>query len=382
MRKHSHPGWLLLAAPILAAADAPAPAGGAHGAAPMDAQRARADELVGQVALDRAPAGLDPVLWKHQQPKQALPKPEVVALGEKLYFEAALSKDGTVACATCHDSTRSFTDRRNVSEGVADQLGRRNAPTTMNAVLLGSQFWDGRAADLTEQAKQPVLNPVEMAQPDEAAALKSLQAAGYGPEFQKVFGRAMTYDDVATAIASYETTLVFLDAPYDAFLAGDAGAIDAAAQRGFALFEGKGRCTACHQINATNPLGTDNRFHNVGVSARTQNFEGLVAEALTALDADPSMKKLDELAVGTNLSELGRFMVTRNRADIGSFRTPQLRNVGITGPYMHDGSMQTLWDVMDHYNKGGEVNPWLDGGIEPLALSDAEIDDLVAFLFP
>jgi cytochrome c peroxidase len=134
-------------------------------------------------------------------------------------------------------------------------------------------------------------------------------------------------------------------------------------------------------VNASNPLGTDNRFHNVGVSARTQDFEVLAARAVTALAQDGSTKQLDELAVGTDLSELGRFMVTQNGADIGAFRTPQIRNVGITGPYMHDGSMQTLWDVMDHYNKGGEANPWLDGGIEPLALTEAEIDDVVAFMF-
>ena len=130
-----------------------------------------------------------------------------------------------------------------------------------------------------------------------------------------------------------------------------------------------------------NPLGTDNRFHNVGVSARHQNFEALARQALDALADDPSEAKLDELALNTDMSELGRFIVTKNRADIGAFRTPILLNIGVTGPYMHDGSLPTLWDVLDHYNKGGEANPFLDGGMEALALTDEEIDKIVALLF-
>jgi cytochrome c peroxidase len=232
-----------------------------------------------------------------------------------------------------------------------------------------------------EQAKQPILNSIEMGQPDEATVMAAVRKAGYETDFRQVFGRDVTYEDLATAIAAFETTLVFLDAPFDAWLSGKADAIDASAQRGFELYMGKARCAGCHPIHSSNPLGTDNRFHNIGVAAHNQDFESLAGEALAALALDDSMKTLDELAIGTDLSELGRFMVTRNRADVGAFRTPQLRNVGITGPYMHDGSMQTLWDVMDHYNKGGEVNRWLDGGIEPLALSSAEIDDVVAFLF-
>jgi cytochrome c peroxidase len=147
------------------------------------------------------------------------------------------------------------------------------------------------------------------------------------------------------------------------------------------LFNGKARCVACHQLNPSNPLGTDNRFHNIGVSARHQNFEDLARQALTALQKEGGIDAIDELALKTDMSELGRFMVTKDRSDIGGFRTSQLRNIGITGPYMHDGSMQTLWDVMDHYNKGGEPNPFLDGGIEPLALSEEEIDAVVAFMF-
>jgi cytochrome c peroxidase len=138
---------------------------------------------------------------------------------------------------------------------------------------------------------------------------------------------------------------------------------------------------SCHEINPANPLGIDNDFHNIGVSARTQNFEKLADEALDRLSQSGGMQVIDQLAIQTKFAELGRFLVTGDRSDIGAFKTSQLRNIGLTGPYMHDGSMQTLWDVMDHYNAGGEPNPFLDGGIVPLALSEDEIDAVVAFMF-
>jgi cytochrome c peroxidase len=183
------------------------------------------------------------------------------------------------------------------------------------------------------------------------------------------------------SIGSFERTLIFLDSPFDRFLAGDAKAMGADAQRGLALFEGKARCVSCHPINEATQLGTDNNFHNIGVAARNQDFESLAAEALKRLEQDTSEQALDELALSTDLSELGRFIVTRNYADVGAFKSEQLRNIAITAPYMHDGSLTTLWDVMDHYNKGGEDNRWLDGGIEALALTEDEIDDVIAFLF-
>jgi cytochrome c peroxidase len=174
---------------------------------------------------------------------------------------------------------------------------------------------------------------------------------------------------------------VFVDSPFRRFLLGDEQAISAEAKQGFRLFNEKARCVTCHPMNLSNPLGTDNRFHNIGVSARAQDFEVLAKNALAALAQDPSEQKLEELAIGTDLSELGRFMITKNRSDIGSFRTPMILNIGITPPYMHDGTLETLWDVMDHYNKGGEANPYLDGGMEALALTEEEIDQVVAFLF-
>ena len=226
-----------------------------------------------------------------------------------------------------------------------------------------------------------MLNPIEMALESQEQAVKQLKVAGYDAQFIETFGRDLNYEDMQRAIAAFERTLVFLEAPFDRFIGGGQSVISAEARAGFELFNGKARCVACHVITRANPLGTDNRFHNIGVSARKQNFEQLALKALALLKQDGSEKKLDELAISTDLSELGRFMVTKSYADIGAFRTSQLRNVGITGPYMHDGSLQTLWDVMDHYNKGGEANRYLDGGIEALALSEAEIDQLVAFMF-
>jgi cytochrome c peroxidase len=333
-------------------------------------------------ATPSVPPGTDPAYWKVLVPPDNAGSEARITLGRKLYFDPKLSHDGTVSCATCHDTSRGFTDRRATSEGIRDQLGQRNAPTTLNAAFFTSQFWDGRAATLEDQAKLPIINPIEMGMPDGKAAVAAIAGdADYQREFMAAYGRAVNYEDMGRAIAAFERTLIFLDAPFDRFARGDVDAISADARAGWALFNGKGRCTGCHQISSNNPIGTDNRFHNVGVSARHHDFERLAKTALETLAKDSSKEALDRLALQTNLSELGRFMVTRNRADIGSFKTEQVRNVGITAPYMHDGSMATLWDVMDHYNKGGEANPFLDGGIEPLDLTETEIDQVVAFLF-
>jgi len=353
-----------------------------HGATPF------ADQLTAFDALTRGfdpaigPPWVDPAIWKASIPKDNEPTPARVTLGRKLFFDPRLSKDGTVACATCHDAARSFTDLRPTSEGIGGKVGRRNSPTTMNAALLGTQFWDGRALRLEDQALLPIVNPIEMGFSDGASAVAAIAGdAEYRKLFEAAYSRAPNYEDIGRALATFQRTHIFLDAPFDAFLRGDATAISEEAKRGWLLYNGKGRCQTCHPLNAANPLGSDGRFHNVGVSARHQDFIPLAGKALAVLTKDGSQATIDELALGGDTSELGRFIVTRNETDIGGFRTPQIRNAGITGPYMHDGSMQTLWDVMDHYNRGGEANPYLDGGIEPLALSEPEIADLVALMF-
>jgi cytochrome c peroxidase len=352
----------------------PVTAAGTHGATPMEEQLKRLAELQPHADPTVAPRGVDPVIWAATLPADNQPTAARVALGQKLYFDVRLS--------TCHDTTRTFTDRRPTSEGIGGQVGRRNAPTTMNAMLLHSQFWDGRSETVDDQALLPIINSIEMGHKtgdDAVAAIKD--DAEYQKMFQAAYRRAPNYQDVGRAIGAFERTLVFLDAPFDAWLAGDADAISEDAKLGFVLFNGKGRCMTCHPFNGSNPLGSHGRFHNIGVSARHQDFADLADKALAVLAKDGSEATMDELALGGDTSELGRFIVSRIESDVGGFRTPQLRNVGITAPYMHDGSMQTLWDVMDHYNRGGEANPFLDGGIEPLALTETEIEQLVAFMF-
>jgi cytochrome c peroxidase len=348
----------------------------------MEYQQKLLDKLLEQQDVTQRPPEFDPVVWNAFIPSDNEMTAKRVALGRKLFFDTRLSKDGTVSCATCHDVTRAFTDQRKVSEGIDGQLGHRNAPTVMNAALLQTLFLDGRSPSLDHQARFPIINPIEMGLPTHEAAVQKVNGIPeYRKAFQEAYGRDVTSEDIGKAIAAFERTLVFMDSPFLRFLRGDSQAISADAKAGWDLFNGRARCNTCHHLNPSNPLGTDNRFHNVGVSARHQDFESLADRALKALEEDSSEEALDELAVGTDLSELGRFMVTGNRADMGGFRTPILLNIGITGPYMHDGSMETLWDVMDHYNKGGESNPFLDGGMEPLALTEKEIDQVVALLF-
>lgn len=330
------------------------------------------------------PVGISPQLYALAVPQGHEPTAQLAALGEKLFKDKRLSIDDTVACETCHDPTKGFTDHRGnsaTSAGIQDQHGQRNAPTVLNAMFQSSQFWDGRAPRLEDQAKLPILNPVEMGQKSPADVVaKVAKIPEYSDAFKSLFGHDVTYDDIAAAIAAFERTQYSANSPFDRFLAGDPKAISESAQRGWALFQGKGRCSSCHAFNAVSPLFSDQKFHNIGIAAHKQNFKELARKALAILNTGDT-KQIDELALQTSYSELGRFLVTKNAADIGAFKSETLRNIGITGPYMHDGSLATLWDVMDHYNKGGVANPYLDGGMQRLALSEAEIDDLVAFLF-
>ncbi|WP_434347191.1 cytochrome-c peroxidase [Myxococcus virescens] len=326
------------------------------------------------------PPGVSAALWKLSVPARLAPTPERVLLGEKLFNDQRLSVDDTVSCATCHDARFGFTDAKPVSEGVKGQKVTRNSPTLLNALFSASQFWDGRASTLEDQAKLPILNPREMGMPDEAAVVAKVKAIPeYVRDFQKVFGREVNFDDLATAIAAFERTLYSGNARFDRFITGDAKALTAAERRGWALFNGKARCNACHAGNVVSPLFSDQKFHNIGIAAHKQDFVKLAREALKVVRTGDE-QQIDELALETRFSELGRFLVTKQENDVGAFKTPTLRNIAITGPYMHDGSLATLWDVMDHYNKGGVPNPYLDGGMQRLGLTEGEIDDVVAFL--
>jgi len=310
--------------------------------------------------------------------------PEKIALGEKLFFDGRLSVDGTVACSTCHDPARAFTDGRPVSIGVNGRAGQRNAPTILNALYIATQFWDGRAKTLEEQAALPIINPSEMGQSSlDAAVVRIAAVPEYEQAFRRVFGRAPNGTDLVRSIASYERTQFSFDSAFDHFMAGDKNAISESAKRGWNLFNTIARCNKCHALTEQkrDPVFfMDKDFHNIGIGILRHN---VVAEACKAEQEINSSNTIDvdRAAIQSDMSVLGRFLVTKKDSDIASFKTPSLRNILITAPYFHDGSMATLWDVLDHYNKGdGIKDPWLDEDMQPLALSESEIDDVVALL--
>jgi cytochrome c peroxidase len=310
--------------------------------------------------------------------------PARAALGQKLFFDARLSANGTVACATCHNPARAFTDGRPTSIGIHGSVGQRNAPTVLNALYNKHQFWDGRANTLEQQAALPITNPMEMGSVSVADAASRIAAdQDYQSRFMQAFGSGVNAQDTLRAIAAYEQTLVSFDSPYDHFIAGNASAISNSAKRGLELFNTKARCNKCHALSDNErheTLFMDNDFHNIGVGILRHNVFQSARQAEREVTQE-DLPDIDAAAITSDLSVLGRFLVTRKKKDIASFKTPNLRNVIVTGPYFHDGSMETLWDVMDHYNKGdGIADPWLDEDMQPLALTDPEIDEIVAFL--
>src|SRR5438445_9185073 len=310
--------------------------------------------------------------------------PEKIALGKKLFFDGRLSADETVACSTCHDPARAFTDGRPVSIGIKGRIGQRNAPTVLNAFYNKTQFWDGRVKTLEEQTALPIANPSEMGQPSlDAAAVQVAALPEYQQAFRSVFGRSPSGLDLVRAIASYERTQFSFDSPFDHFIAGDKNAISESAKRGWELFNTRARCNKCHALTEEKrdaTYFTDNDFHNIGIGIIRHNVVALARQAEQAIKSGDT-SQIDRAAIQTDLSALGRFLITRRERDIAAFKTPDLRNVLVTGPYFHDGSQETLWDVMDHYNKGdGLQDPYLDEDIQPLALTEDDIDGVVAFL--
>ncbi|MDB4942258.1 MAG: Cytochrome peroxidase [Labilithrix sp.] len=368
--------------PASAGAAAPSASAGATLFTPERGAGEKAPE--GEVSLAHVPKdlplGVSPLLYAMAVPPQSVPSPAQIALGDKLFNDKRLSADDSVSCATCHDPKTGFTDHKTTAEGIKKQRGQRNSPTVLNAMFGATQFWDGRAATLEAQAKLPILNPIEMGMRSDADVVAKVQKIPeYAASFKQVFGRDVTFDDLAVALAAFERTQYSGTAPFDRFIQGDEKALNDAEKRGWALFNGKGRCNTCHAGNAVSPLFSDQKFHNIGIAAHKQDFPALAREAVAVVNSG-NQKQVDELAIESKFSELGRFLVTKQTNDVGAFKTPTLRNVGITAPYMHDGSMDTLWDVMDHYNKGGVANPFLDGGMQRLGLSENDVDDLVAFM--
>jgi cytochrome c peroxidase len=317
--------------------------------------------------------------------------PAKITLGGKLFEDTRFSSTGDVSCATCHDPTKAFTDSPlTVSEGIEKKTGTRNAPTVVNAAYFSSQFWDGRSPDLEDQSQHPFTNPVEMGLPNHDPILKVVRSdAAYKRQFKAVFGKSgndITMKEVQQAIAAFERTIVGGDSPFDRWYFKGENTLSDAQKRGFELFVNKGRCVSCHRVEQTTALFTDNKFHNVGVGVN--KIQDSVGELLTEfLEAKATLAEVDvQVLTDPRTSEIGRFVVTKGFDDIGSFKTSTLRNIAVTAPYMHDGSLKTLRDVIVHYNNGGvtnegdPVNDFLSGGIRPLNLTDQEIDDLVAFM--
>lgn len=332
-----------------------------------------------------APLGLPPVPIPPDNPIT----PEKVKLGDKLFHDKRFSTTGEVSCANCHDRAKGFGDGLPVSEGIKKLKGTRNAPTVVNAVYLKTQFWDGREPTLESQSAQPFLNPVEMGLKNHDPILKIVRSdPEYLELFKKTFGKTgteITMVEVQQALATFQRTLIAGNSPFDRyFYGGDRTAMNAAAIRGLDVFVNQGRCVSCHVIEQTQALFTDNRFHMIGVSVNQMPRD--LDELATAVQ-HVKMKGTD-IAVLSNpkTSSLGRYAVTRALSDIGAFKTSTLRNIDLTAPYMHDGSLKTLEEVVQFYNNGGrlkETDPLpelLSGGIRPLNLTEEQQADLVEFL--
>ncbi len=329
------------------------------------------------------PFGIPADVWRKMVPAGNPLTAEKVALGRALYFDRRLSADGTVSCATCHDPAAAFADQQTLAVGTGGRRGARNSPTILNAMFNRELFWDGRARSLEEQAVEPLLSPSEMGMLTREAVVARVSAIPeYKREFRKVFGaRDLTVETIAKALAAFERTQLSGNAPFDRFAAGDGGAISEAQKRGWKLFQGKARCIECHSFDASAPFFTDFRFHNTGVATKDNDLGELARRAAAPGGAGPGGGRAPDPRPGTaGVAELGRFLTTGRPEDVGAFKTPTLRDVELTNPYMHDGSEKTLLDVVRFYNRGGERNPLLDIRLRPLHLTDDEMNDLVEFL--
>lgn len=328
------------------------------------------------------PLGLPADTWDYYVPRHNPQTAAKVELGRKLFFDERLSADGKVACATCHKPELAFADGKAVAEGIAGRRGPRNSPTLLNVIYNPGHFWDGRSDTLEEQAIQPLINPLEMGDQTHAAIVARLQQLPeYTREFQQVFHKPVSIALVGHALAAYERTLLSGAAPLDRYLAGETEAISDAAKRGFTLFRGKARCSRCHSFNERNPFFSNFDYVNTGVAANHPNFAKMERQIFDAVENPAEVKRLvDKFGKEDGGAELGRIALTYHILDLGAYRTPTLRNVGLTAPYFHDGSAATLADVVRFYNAGGKDNLNREWDLHPLGLTEEEQADLVEFL--
>jgi len=387
----------------LAKAESPRPAAAQPAPAAVPAKPARERVMLGDPSLTAGVPGSGPITLEQIDAWLADPKNSVelepvlplglsqgaaqvsgldanpltrakIELGRQLYFDPRLSADSTVSCASCHNPAEGYSAHTKTGVGIRGQTGGRNSPVSFNRILSAAQFWDGRAASLEAQAVGPIANPIEMGFTHEGVVKRLGEMPVYRRQFEKVFGD-LTIDRVGQAIAAFERTLVTAPSPYDygeqmrsfasldpddiaddpelakKFAAAKAGAesrpMSEEAKRGRDIFfSEKGNCTACH-VGANL---ADEKYHNIGIG----------------------MDKPEP--------DVGRFAVTKDPKDTGAFKTPTVRNVALSAPYMHDGSLATLEEVVEWYDKGGHANPTLSDKIRPLKLSAQEKSDLVAFM--
>lgn len=301
------------------------------------------DTLPVKLALDSVPLGLEARIVPKDNPLTE----SRVALGRRLFFDPILSGDRTVSCATCHRPDQGFASGEARPRGVRGQLAERHAPSLFNRAYATSMFWDGRSASLEDQALKPIENPVEMGSSVPEAVKRLSDDKDYRTQFAAAFPDGVTSANLAKALAGFERTLLRGDSKVDQFrMKGKHDALNPEERHGLWIYESKGRCWSCH----SGANFTDEGFHNTGVGW------------------------------GETPPDFGRFLVTKKEGDRGRFKTPTLRGVSLTAPYMHDGSIKTLEEVMAYYSKGGNKNPHLDSKMEPLNLSETEIRALVAFL--
>lgn len=319
-------------------------------------------------------------------PSAASSTPEQIALGKKLFFDRRLSFNNTLSCGMCHIESQAFASTQSsTAVGFEGKSLRRNAPTLLNVVFQRSLFHDGRESDLAQQVWMPFLAHDEMANPSIGHVISRIRGlSDYEGRFETAFpGRQPSMETVGEALAAYERTLLSGNSRFDQWYFGKVeDALSDQEKRGFEIFVGKGNCATCHQIDEKNALFTDHKFHNTGIGYRATMGRHQKARRVQ-LAPDTFITIDDELlrhVTEQPQNDLGRFEVTLNPEDRWAYKTPSLRDVSRTPPYMHDGSLFSLEEVVDYYDRGGVPHDALDGNIASLDLTNEEKLDLVAFL--
>lgn len=327
------------------------------------------------------PLGLPPVPVPGDNPVTG----DKVQLGRKLFFDRRLSANNTVSCAMCHVPEQGFAQNElKTPVGIEGKGVRRNAPTIYNVAFLQRLFHDGREISLENQVWSPLLAENEMGNLSIGVTVERIRdLADYDELFEQTFGRGPDVQTIGMALASYERTLVSGDSPFDRWYYGESEqAISVTAQRGFELFRGKAGCNACHTVAPDFALFTDNDFHNTGIGyyATMRPVDTELEVLLAPGQSERVVTDFPQSTAMPQFRDLGRYEVSGLPSDRWRYRTPTLRNVVLTAPYMHDGSLATLRDVLQFYNRGGVPNEVLDPLIRPLGLSDSEIEELLSFL--